>query len=45
MSEFLSQTNTSTYYSNLIKPGFFPPGYIFPIVWTILYVLWGYQLI
>ncbi|WGX76803.1 tryptophan-rich sensory protein [Paraclostridium bifermentans] len=41
ISEFLSQTNTSTYYSNLIKPGFFPPGYIFPIVWTILYVLMG----
>ncbi|MDU5020063.1 MAG: TspO/MBR family protein, partial [Clostridiales bacterium] len=41
ISEFLSQTNTSTYYSNLIKPGFSPPGYIFPIVWTILYILMG----
>ncbi|WP_371025300.1 TspO/MBR family protein [Paraclostridium ghonii] len=41
IAEFLSQTSTSTYYSNLIKPGFFPPSYIFPIVWTILYVLMG----
>lgn len=28
-------------YSMLIKPFFAPPGYIFPIVWTILYILMG----
>lgn len=28
-------------YSMLIKPCFAPPGYIFPIVWTILYILMG----
>jgi tryptophan-rich sensory protein len=41
ITEFLSQRSTSTYYSELIKPGFFPPAYIFPIVWIILYVLMG----
>ena len=28
-------------FNSLIKPMFSPPGFIFPIVWTILYVLMG----
>ncbi len=28
-------------YSSLIKPSFAPPAILFPIVWTILYVLMG----
>ena len=28
-------------FDNLIKPPLSPPGFIFPIVWTILYVLMG----
>ena len=34
---------TSDYmdYTMLIKPSFAPPGYLFPIVWTILYILMG----
>lgn len=28
-------------YSNLNKPPLSPPGFIFPIVWTILYILMG----
>lgn len=28
-------------YSAFNKPSFSPPGYLFPIVWTILYVLMG----
>ncbi|MBE6149541.1 MAG: tryptophan-rich sensory protein [Firmicutes bacterium] len=34
---------TSNYmdYSNITKPLFSPPGFIFPIVWTILYLLMG----
>ncbi|WP_331722122.1 TspO/MBR family protein [Alkalithermobacter thermoalcaliphilus] len=28
-------------YQNLIRPSFAPPGYIFSIVWTILYILMG----
>ena len=41
LSSLLSRLSTSTYYSQLIKPSFAPPGYIFPIVWTILYILMG----
>ncbi|WP_244833649.1 TspO/MBR family protein [Clostridium sp. BJN0001] len=29
-------------YQNIKKPFFSPPGFIFPIVWTILYILMGY---
>ena len=39
LSSLLSRLSTSTYYSQLIKPSFAPPGYIFPIVWTILFIL------
>ncbi len=28
-------------YDNLVKPNFAPPGNIFPIIWTILYILMG----
>ncbi len=28
-------------YQNMVKPPFSPPGIVFPIVWTILYVLMG----
>ncbi len=41
VAQFLAQIDTSTYYSQLIKPSFAPPSFIFPIVWTILYVLMG----
>ena len=45
LSSVLSKTicgiDMSTYYHELIKPGFAPPGIIFPIVWTILYILMG----
>ncbi|WP_164489100.1 TspO/MBR family protein, partial [Romboutsia sp. Marseille-P6047] len=41
IANLLSGLDVSTYYSQLIKPGFAPPGYIFPIVWTILYTLMG----
>lgn len=40
LSSLLSQ-NTSTTYETLIKPDISPPGYLFPIVWTILYILMG----
>lgn len=29
-------------YSNFIKPPYSPPGWLFPVVWTILYLLMGY---
>ena len=28
-------------YSSLVQPSFAPPGFLFPIVWTILYALMG----
>jgi translocator protein len=33
--------NSSAGYANLIKPEFSPPAALFPIVWTILYILMG----
>ncbi|WP_027644095.1 TspO/MBR family protein [Enterocloster clostridioformis] len=39
MSALLSGNMSS--YSILDKPAFSPPGFIFPIVWTILYILLG----
>lgn len=32
-------SNSTDIYSKLIKPSFAPPGYVFPIVWTIMYAL------
>lgn len=34
-------TATSNNYGELILPSFAPPGIVFPIVWTILYILMG----
>lgn len=34
-------TYLSIDYNTLIQPTFAPPGYLFPIVWTILYILMG----
>ena len=39
MSELFSGNMSS--YSILNKPAFSPPGFIFPVVWTILYILMG----
>jgi len=33
--------NSSMGFDMINKPNFSPPGYIFPIVWTILYILMG----
>ena len=29
-------------YQNLVKPPLSPPGWLFPVVWSILYLLMGY---
>lgn len=39
LSSMFSQT--MSVYSSIRKPALSPPGYLFPIVWTILYILMG----
>ncbi len=34
--------DTSEFYDSIIKPPFAPPGFIFPIVWAIIYVIIAY---
>ncbi len=41
ISQLIAGVDTATYYSRLIKPGFAPPTFIFPIAWTILFILMG----
>jgi tryptophan-rich sensory protein len=33
--------NNMNFYQDLVQPPLSPPGWIFPIVWTILYILMG----
>ena len=40
LSALLTMGNMDVY-SQILKPSFAPPGFIFPIVWGILYVLMG----
>jgi tryptophan-rich sensory protein len=44
-SGFLSMSGDRSWYLNLNKPSFNPPGWIFGPVWTILYLLMGYALL
>ncbi len=37
-------SKTDGWYDNLIKPSFNPPGYLFGIVWPVLYILMGISL-
>ena len=32
------------WFDALVKPGFMPPGWVFPVAWTILYILLGLAL-
>lgn len=41
ISKMICGGDMITYYHELIKPGFAPPGILFPIVWTIIYILMG----
>ncbi len=41
LSAALSGGSFSVFYQTLEKPAFAPPGWIFPVVWSILYVLMG----
>lgn len=39
----ITRGGINNYTENLIKPVFAPPKILFPIVWTILYILMGYS--
>ena len=41
LSGFLSREGTELYANTLDKPPLSPPGWLFPMVWTILYTLMG----
>ncbi|GAA0717341.1 TspO/MBR family protein [Clostridium malenominatum] len=43
LSGYLGMPNKELY-ETLIKPPFSPPGWVFPVVWTILYFLMGLAL-
>jgi tryptophan-rich sensory protein len=36
--------NRNPWFAALVKPGFMPPGWVFPVVWTTLYILMGVAL-
>ena len=41
LGAFIGFISDTTIYENINRPALSPPGYIFPIVWTILYILMG----
>ena len=41
LSAMLSGGNFSAFYRSLHQPPFAPPGWLFPVMWSILYVLMG----
>lgn len=41
---FATNASIDTWYAGLHKPSFTPPNSLFPIVWTILYILMGISL-
>ncbi|MBQ6885759.1 MAG: tryptophan-rich sensory protein [Clostridia bacterium] len=43
LSALLTKDNMN-FYSKIVTPTFVPPGWLFPVVWTILYLLMGVSL-
>ena len=41
VSGFLTQSGVEDFNSDAVKPFFMPPGWLFPVVWTVLYILMG----
>lgn len=41
VGSFFALFTSTSIYSEIIRPKFSPPGIVFPIVWTILYILMG----
>ena len=43
-ASLITQPNIPTWYANLLKPGFTPPNWAFPVAWTLLYAMMAYAL-
>lgn len=41
LAGFLTRNDTLEFMETVNKPFFTPPGWVFPVVWTVLYVLMG----
>lgn len=41
---FVTESSVHTWYAQLNKPSFTPPNWMFPVVWTLLYILMGISL-
>lgn len=41
LAGFLTREGTKAYRTEILKPPLSPPGFVFPVVWTILYALMG----
>ena len=41
LSGWLSREGTQIYQQSILKPPLSPPGWVFPVVWTLLYALMG----
>ncbi|MBP2133771.1 tryptophan-rich sensory protein [Methanomicrobium sp. W14] len=39
-----TSTSDGSWYSSLAKPWFLPPSFLFPVVWTALYIMMGISL-
>lgn len=42
LSGWLTREGTVVYAQTIIKPPLSPPGWLFPVVWTVLYALMGF---
>lgn len=41
ISGFLTRTGVEEFSQNAVKPFFMPPDWLFPVAWTVLYILMG----
>ena len=41
LSGWLTSAATAAYSTSIVKPSLSPPGWVFPVVWTILFALMG----
>ena len=44
IGSLFNSNSINTWYKEINKPSFLPPNYLFPIVWTILFILMGISL-